>query len=98
MTVEYVVEDNGARVLVGYDSEHEYVFVAFRGSYDVQNYIDDLDALFKAVRRRTTTTTTRRLAQGSGPRSYPTCSPALYPPPLHLVFPSRTKTTSPRRM
>lgn len=35
-------------MLVGYDSQYEYVFVAFRGSYDVQNYIDDLDALLTA--------------------------------------------------
>ena len=48
--MEHVIQTNGARVLVGYDSTYEYVFVAFRGSYDVQNYIDDLDALLTAVR------------------------------------------------
>jgi len=40
--LDYVVEDNGVRALQGYDSNTETLFVAFRGSVNIQNWIDNI--------------------------------------------------------
>jgi hypothetical protein len=40
--LEYVVENNGARALQGYDSNTETIFTAFRGSSNIQNWIDNI--------------------------------------------------------
>ena len=40
--LEYVVEENGARALQGYDSHTKSIFVAFRGSSNIQNWLDNI--------------------------------------------------------
>jgi len=40
--LEYVVEENGARALQGYDSYTNSIFVSFRGSSNIQNWIDNI--------------------------------------------------------
>lgn len=40
--LEYVVEENGARAIQGYDSYTNSIFVAFRGSSNIQNWIDNI--------------------------------------------------------
>ena len=42
--LDYVVEDNGIRALQGYDSNTETLFVAFRGSVNIQNWIDNIQS------------------------------------------------------
>ena len=42
INLDYVVEDNGVRALQGYDSNTETLFVAFRGSVNIQNWIDNI--------------------------------------------------------
>jgi predicted lipase len=42
ISLEAVVENNGARALVGYDSKQDVLFVAYRGSSDIQNWIDNI--------------------------------------------------------
>lgn len=37
-----VIEVNGARALVGYDGNYNALFVAYRGSSDIQNWIDNV--------------------------------------------------------
>ena len=39
---EYVVENNGARALQGFDTHTNSLFVAFRGSSNIQNWIDNI--------------------------------------------------------
>ena len=39
---EYVVENNGARAIQGFDSDTNSLFVAFRGSSNIQNWIDNI--------------------------------------------------------
>jgi len=48
ITVDSVVEADGGRALVGYDSGQSALFVAYRGSSDIQNWIDNIDAFFTA--------------------------------------------------
>ena len=40
--LDYVVEDNGVRALQGYDSNTQSLFIAFRGSVNIQNWIDNI--------------------------------------------------------
>jgi|TARA_B110000967_G_scaffold113721_1_gene116344 hypothetical protein len=40
--LDYVVEDNGVRALQGYDSTTNSLFVAFRGSVNIQNWLDNI--------------------------------------------------------
>ena len=40
--LDYVVEENGVRALQGYDSTTQSLFVAFRGSASIQNWIDNI--------------------------------------------------------
>jgi hypothetical protein len=40
--LEYVVEENGARALQGYDGYTNSIFVAFRGSSNLQNWLDNI--------------------------------------------------------
>jgi len=39
---EFVIENNGARAIQGYDSYTNSLFVAFRGSSNIQNWIDNI--------------------------------------------------------
>lgn len=39
---EYVVEKDGVRVIQGYDSQNNVLFTAFRGSSNIQNWIDNI--------------------------------------------------------
>jgi hypothetical protein len=40
--LEYVIEENGVRALQGYDSYTKSIFVSFRGSSNIQNWIDNI--------------------------------------------------------
>jgi predicted lipase len=40
--MDYVVEESGVRALQGYDSYSESLFIAFRGSVNIQNWIDNI--------------------------------------------------------
>lgn len=40
--LDYVVEDSGVRALQGYDGYSNTVFIAFRGSANIQNWIDNI--------------------------------------------------------
>lgn len=40
--LDYVVEESGVRALQGYDSYSESLFIAFRGSANIQNWIDNI--------------------------------------------------------
>lgn len=40
--LNYVIEKNSIRVLQGYDSYTNTIFTAFRGSVDIQNWIDNI--------------------------------------------------------
>lgn len=40
--LDYVVEDSGTRALQGYDSFTKSLFVSFRGSSNIQNWIDNI--------------------------------------------------------
>lgn len=39
---EYVIENNGARAIQGLDTQTNTLFVAFRGSSNIQNWIDNI--------------------------------------------------------
>lgn len=39
---EYIVENNGARAIQGFDSKTNSIFTAFRGSSNIQNWIDNI--------------------------------------------------------
>ena len=39
---DYVVENNGVRAIQGYDSKTKSLFTAFRGSSNIQNWIDNI--------------------------------------------------------
>ena len=39
---EYLVENNGARAIQGFDTQTNTLFVAFRGSSNIQNWIDNI--------------------------------------------------------
>ena len=39
---EYVIENNGARAIQGFDSETNSIFTAFRGSSNIQNWLDNI--------------------------------------------------------
>jgi len=41
ISMNYVFEDDGARALVGYDSQQNALFVSYRGSSDIQNWLDN---------------------------------------------------------
>ena len=40
--LERVIEEHGERCLVGYNTDYDRLFVAFRGSIDLLNWIDDI--------------------------------------------------------
>ena len=40
--LEYIIENNGAKALVGYNNELSNIFVAFRGSENILNWIDNI--------------------------------------------------------
>ena len=40
--LEKVIENNGAKALVGYHSDYNALFVAFRGSENIENWINDI--------------------------------------------------------
>jgi hypothetical protein len=40
--LDYVVEENGVRALQGYDSNTKTLFIAFRGSVNIQNWLDNI--------------------------------------------------------
>ena len=40
--LDYIVEDKGVLALQGYDSYTQSLFVSFRGSVNIQNWIDDI--------------------------------------------------------
>ena len=40
--LDYVVEENGVRALQGYDRYSDSLFIAFRGSANIQNWIDNI--------------------------------------------------------
>lgn len=42
MIPEYVVENNGVRSIQGYDKENNVIFTLFRGSSNIQNWIDNI--------------------------------------------------------
>jgi hypothetical protein len=42
ISLEAVIEEGGGRALVGYDSSADALFVAYRGSEDIQNWIDNV--------------------------------------------------------
>ena len=42
MTLDYIVEENGSKALQGYDKETHSIFIAFRGSSNIQNWIDNI--------------------------------------------------------
>ena len=39
---EYVIENNGARAIQGFDSKTNSIFTAFRGSSNIQNWLDNI--------------------------------------------------------
>ena len=42
VTLDYIVEENGSKALQGYDKETNSIFIAFRGSSNIQNWIDNI--------------------------------------------------------
>ena len=42
VTLEYVVEENGSRAIQGFDSTTNTIFTAFRGSSNIQNWIENI--------------------------------------------------------
>jgi hypothetical protein len=46
--LEAVIDNNGARALVGYDSDQDALFVAYRGSSNIQNWIDNAKFILTA--------------------------------------------------
>ena len=44
---EYLVENNGARAIQGFDTQTNTLFVAFRGSSNIQNWIDNIRTVLK---------------------------------------------------
>ena len=43
--LEYVVENRGALALLGYNTEFDTLFVSFRGSSNIENWIDDFQIM-----------------------------------------------------
>ena len=43
-----MIDNNGARALVGYDSDQDALFVAYRGSSNIQNWIDNVKFILTA--------------------------------------------------
>ena len=39
---EYLIENNGARALQGFDTETDTIFTVFRGSSNIQNWLDNI--------------------------------------------------------
>ena len=42
VTLEYVVEENGSQAIQGFDSTTNTIFTAFRGSSNIQNWIENI--------------------------------------------------------
>ncbi len=41
-TLEYIVENHGVRALIGYNTRYNNIFVAFRGSENILNWVDNI--------------------------------------------------------
>ena len=41
--LDYIVENSGARAIQGYDSTTKTIFTAFRGSSNIQNWLDNIN-------------------------------------------------------
>ena len=40
--LEYIIENNGVKALMGYNNKYNNLFVAFRGSENIMNWIDNI--------------------------------------------------------